>query len=81
MFRLLVVQSPKPRKIIDAIMKAELKAPEGTHSYYMVCNCEQERASHMFWYLDKVYLLVKPSYMSKEVFSPLYNVERGMKIE
>lgn len=35
----------------------------------------------LFWYLDKVSLLAKSTYMSKEAFAPVYHVERGFQVE
>lgn len=71
----------RPKKISDAVMKAEFGAAEGTRSYYMVRNCGKLRSVHLFWYLDKVCLLAKTAYMSKEAFAPIYHAERGSKVD
>ena len=72
-FKVSHVQTPKLKKMSDAVMKSEFGAPEGTRSYYMVKNCPKDRVAHYFYYLDKVCLLAKLSYMSKEAFMPLYH--------
>ena len=70
-FKLPHVQTPKLKKMSNSIMKSEFGGEEGTRNYYMVQNSPKDRATHFFWYLDKVCLLAKSAYMSKEAFMPL----------
>lgn len=80
-FKLANKQGAKVKNITDSIMKGEFGSPEGSRAYYMVRNADKMRSKHLFWYLDKVCLLAKTSYMSKEAFAPLWNAERGVSID
>lgn len=80
-FCLPMVQTHKLRKVSDAVMKVEFGVAEDSRSYYMISNCPKLRATHLGWYLDKVCVLAKLIYMSKEAFAPLYYAERGVKID
>lgn len=80
-FKLPNQQGAKLKKITDTIMKGEFGPPEGTRAYYMVRNADKMRSKHLFWYLDKVCLLAKTAYMSKEAFAPLWNAERGVRVD
>ncbi|MCO5563053.1 hypothetical protein L7F22_016689 [Adiantum nelumboides] len=71
----------KGRKVIDSQMKGEFGYPIGAKSYYMVWNAGGIRAANLFWYLEKVCILQKTAYMSKEAFVPLYQAERGVKVD
>ena len=62
-------------------MKSKFGEMEGRQNYYMVRNCPTGTTSHFFWYLDKMCLLAKSSYMSKEVIIPLYHAQRGLKMD
>ncbi|MCO5613387.1 hypothetical protein L7F22_067663 [Adiantum nelumboides] len=80
-FKLPNKQGAKLRKMTDSIMKGEFGPPEGTRSYYMVRNADKLRCRHLFWYLEKICLLAKTSYMSKEAFMPIWNAERGVAVD
>ena len=80
-FKLPHVQMQKLKKISDSVMRSEFGPSEGTRNYFMVRNCPKDRAVSFFWYLDKVCLLAKSAYMSKEAFMPLYHAERGVKVD
>ena len=80
-FKLPMQTAPKLRKISDSIMKMEFGPPQGARGYYMVKNVEKLQSTNLFWYLDKICLLAKTSYMSKEAFAPLWNAEREVKID
>ncbi|MCO5586817.1 hypothetical protein L7F22_040761 [Adiantum nelumboides] len=70
----------KVKKVTDGVMRAEFGQPEGSRAYYMVWNCGKLRSAHLFWYLDRVCLLAKTAYMSKEAFAPIYYAECGQKV-
>ncbi|MCO5590814.1 hypothetical protein L7F22_044789 [Adiantum nelumboides] len=78
-----VAQNPlhKVKKVTDAVMRAEFGLREGSQAYYMVRNCGKLCCAHLFWYLDRVCLLEKIAYMSKEAFALVYYVERGQKVD
>ena len=69
------------KKITDSAMRGEFGPPEGSRSYFMVRNVDKVRCKHLFWYLDKICLLAKTAYMSKEAFAPLWNAEHGVSID
>ncbi|MCO5556383.1 hypothetical protein L7F22_009931 [Adiantum nelumboides] len=69
----------KGKKVTNAVKKFEFGQPKGSRAYYMVQNCGKLRSAHLFWYLDKVCLLTKTAYMSKEAFAPIYHAKRGQK--
>ncbi|MCO5580742.1 hypothetical protein L7F22_034612 [Adiantum nelumboides] len=71
----------KGRKVTDSQMKGEFGNPIGAKLYYMVRNASGIRAANLLWYLEKVYILQKTAYMSKEDFTPLYQAERGIKVD
>ncbi|MCO5592481.1 hypothetical protein L7F22_046484 [Adiantum nelumboides] len=68
----------KGRKVTDSQMKGEFGNLIGAKSYYMVRNAGGIQATILFWYLEKVCILLK-TYMSKEAFAPLCQAEQGVK--
>ncbi|MCO5575421.1 hypothetical protein L7F22_053167 [Adiantum nelumboides] len=81
-FKILYLSVPaKGRKVTNSHMKGEFGNPIGANSYYMVRNAGEIRAANLFWYLEKVCILQKIAYMSKEAFAPLYQAERGIKVD
>ncbi|MCO5560512.1 hypothetical protein L7F22_014127 [Adiantum nelumboides] len=71
----------KGKKVTDSKMKGEFGNLIGTKSCYMVRSTGGIQAANLFWYLEKVCILQKTAYMSKEAFAPLYQVERGVKVD
>ncbi|MCO5614190.1 hypothetical protein L7F22_068471 [Adiantum nelumboides] len=71
----------KGRKVTDSQMKGEFGNPIGTKAYYMVRNAGGIKATNWFWYLEKICILQKTAYMSKEAFAPLFQAERGIKVD
>ncbi|MCO5601136.1 hypothetical protein L7F22_055255 [Adiantum nelumboides] len=71
----------KGRKVTDSQMKGEFGNPIGMKACYMVRNASGIRATNLFWYLEKVCILQKTAYMSKEAFAPLFQAERGIKVD
>ncbi|MCO5572067.1 hypothetical protein L7F22_025818 [Adiantum nelumboides] len=69
------------RKVIDSQMKGEFGNPIEAISYYMVRNAGRIQAANLFWYLEKVCILQKTAYISKEAFAPLYQAEQGVKVD
>ncbi|MCO5581896.1 hypothetical protein L7F22_035785 [Adiantum nelumboides] len=47
----------------------------------MVRNAGGIRVANLFWYLEKVSILQKTAYMSKEAFALLYQAKRGIKVD
>ncbi|MCO5558666.1 hypothetical protein L7F22_012252 [Adiantum nelumboides] len=80
-FKILYLSVPaKGMKVTDSQMKGEFGNPIGAKLYYMVRNAGGIRATNLFCYLEKVCILQKTAYMSKEAFAPLYQAEQGVKV-
>ncbi|MCO5600072.1 hypothetical protein L7F22_054180 [Adiantum nelumboides] len=71
----------KGRKVTDSQMKGEFGNPIGAKAYYMVRNAGGIIATNLFWYVEKVCILQKTAYMSKGAFAPIFQVERGIKVD
>ncbi|MCO5609871.1 hypothetical protein L7F22_064104 [Adiantum nelumboides] len=71
----------KGKKVTDSQMKGEFGNPIGAKSYYMVRNAGGIQAANLFWYLEKICILQKTAYMSKEAFAPFYQAEQGVKMD
>lgn len=65
--------------VTDSIMRKEFGPPASSRAYYQLKNVEPIRRSQLKWYLERLCLLMKFDYMSKEAFSPLYAAESGIK--
>ena len=64
--------------VSDSVMKKEFGPPTAARAYYQLKQVEYGRRVQLKWYLEKLCLLLKYDYMSKEAFSPLHAVERGV---
>ncbi|MCO5574748.1 hypothetical protein L7F22_028538 [Adiantum nelumboides] len=69
------------KKVSNGVMRAEFGQPQGSQAYYMVRICGKLRSAYLFWYLDRVCLLAKTAYMSKEAFVPIYYAQHGQKMD
>ena len=67
-------------KVTDSIMKKQFGQPATSRSYYQLKNVEGDRKLQLRWYMEKVFLLMKFDYMSKESYAPLHAAEAGETI-
>lgn len=62
------------------MMKKDFGQPSTTRSYYQIKNVDAQRKVLLRWCMEKVFILMKFDYMSKESYAPLYAVESGESI-
>lgn len=64
-------------KPFEQAMRAEFGPPTWTKNYYIVQQADMLRRKHIKLYLDRVCVMAKNVYMSKESFQPVYSAEKG----
>lgn len=79
-FKLQYVEGWQLPKVSDAVMKKEFGPPSATRCDYQMKNVEAHRRSQLKWYMERVFLLMKFDYMSKESYAPLFAAESGEPI-
>ena len=75
------VNAPPLDRLPNHVMKAEFGVLQGTKHYYLVQHDDLLRRRHIRWYLDKVCILTKLGYISKDAYAPLYTAELGSPVD
>ena len=63
------------------MMKREFGSPEGSRSYYMMRKVKNaDRRKQLIWLMERMFFIVKTTYMSRDNYGLISVAESGEKI-